>query len=242
MPVLVSPAADFAAIVHPGPAAYVLRAIADVKAARQPPARPRLAVLSFDDGPFPVTTPLLVAQLIQLKVPADFFFVGEIAAGQPAIAQRVAAAGFEVGNHSFTHPEMPTLPPARQRDEIVRGAGAIRQATRAAVRYFRPPHGNFDEQTLAAARSAGEIVALWDVDPGDWRTVTADDIVEEVTQHARAPAVILLHDGKLPTIEALPRIVDTYRRSGFRFVTLSELQREVPLPVINDSIRIKLKL
>ncbi|MDQ6825057.1 MAG: hypothetical protein M3007_06300, partial [Candidatus Eremiobacteraeota bacterium] len=83
-------------------------------------------------------------------------------------------------------------------------------------------------------------MALWDVDPGDWRNIKADDISTNVEQHARAPAVILLHNGKRATIEALPRIVARYRAAGFTFVTLSELQRRVPLSVINDPITVAL--
>jgi len=91
-----------------------------------------------------------------------------------------------------------------------------------------------------AVKQPGQIVALWDIDPGDWRTLTPEQIVGAVEKQARAPAVILLHNGKSATIDALPRIIADFRRAGFRFVTLSQLQNSLPLDEINDPVRIKL--
>lgn len=239
-PVLIVPGADAQSVVDPPPAAIAARMILDVREVVQRPDRPRLAVLTFDDGPFPVDTPALGAVLRSLRVPADFFFIGEDARRQPAIARRSADAGIEIGNHTLTHPEMPTLPYEAQRGEIANGAAAIRISTGEGVTYFRPPHGNFDVDTVKAAQEAGETVALWDIDPGDWRALTADQIVALALAQARAPAIILLHNGKEETIEALPRIVAAYRKAGFEFVTMSQLQRRVPLEEINDPMRVQL--
>ena len=83
-------------------------------------------------------------------------------------------------------------------------------------------------------------MVLWDVDPGDWRSMSADAIVADVTSRARSPAVILLHNGKEPTIEALPQIVRAYRNAGFEFVTLSQLLQRLPLASINDPVRVQI--
>jgi peptidoglycan/xylan/chitin deacetylase (PgdA/CDA1 family) len=94
--------------------------------------------------------------------------------------------------------------------------------------------------TIDAARGNREVVALWDIDPGDWKRVTSQFIVNHVIAHAKSPAVLLLHNGSFPTIEALPQIVDAYRRAGFTFVTLSQLQRALSLEQINDPLNVKL--
>ena len=212
----------------------------DVRDAVHPPQRARLAVLTFDDGPFPVTTPLLLAQLRQLHVPAVFFLIGRDAREQPMLALRATQAGVEVGNHTQTHPELATLSMLEQLQEIKDGQATIQGLTGQRLVYFRPPHGDYDAATIDAARSAGETVALWDVDPGDWRSMTPEGIASNVLDHARSPAVILLHNGKFATLEALPRIVDAYRAAGFEFVTLSALQARLPLADINDPVPVKI--
>ncbi len=240
VPVIISPGADVQAIVAPPAGAVAGRMMRDIRDVVHRPDRPRLAVLSFDDGPYPVETPALAEVLARLRVPADFFLIGNDAMRQPAIAGRLAGAGFELGNHSLTHPEMPLLAYGAQLAEIRSGAAAVRAATGRTPAYFRPPHGSYDADTLKAAGEAGETVALWDVDPGDWRSLTADQIADLAIDQAHMPAVILLHDGKDATIDALPRIVEAYRRAGFEFVTLSELERRVPLDQINDPVKVKL--
>ncbi|MDQ6781350.1 MAG: polysaccharide deacetylase family protein [Candidatus Eremiobacteraeota bacterium] len=227
-------------VAHPSPGRLLQRMTLDVQDIMSRPQRPRLAVLTFDDGPYPVTTPLLLAQLQALHAPAVFFFIGDDARRQPAIAQRAAIPGIEIANHTLTHPQLVGMSVADQAIEVTEGASTIAQVSARATRYFRPPHGNYDAATIEAARGAHQTVALWDVDPGDWRMLTADQIVSSVRTHARAPAVILLHNGKQATIEALPRIVAAYRQAGFTFVTLSELQRRVPLAAINDPERLSI--
>ena len=232
---------DAADLVSPPAGAIAGRMWRDVTDFVSARGRPRLAVLTFDDGPYPVETPALAAQLSSLHVPADFFFIGSDAVRQPAIARRMAALGFEIGNHTLTHPDLAELDEGQQVWQIYAGRDVIHRTTGISTRYFRPPHGSYNADTfLAAQGQPPETVALWDVDPGDWRALTADQIVESARSQARAPAVILLHNGKDVTIEALPRIVDEYRRAGFTFVTLSELERRVPLDEINDPQKVQL--
>ena len=240
VPVLVVPGEDARTVVDPPPGAIATRMVLDMHEVLSPPPRPRLAVLTFDDGPYPVETPALADVLAQLHVPADFFLIGRDAQRQPAIARRLSTLGNETGNHSMTHPEMSTLSYVDQRAEIDAGATAVRTATGRAVTYFRPPHGNYDEDTIKAALDSGETVALWNDDPGDWRTLSPDEITKIAVEQARAPVVILLHDGKDATIDALPGIVAAFRRAGYRFVTLSELQKDLPVDEINDPIRVSL--
>ena len=240
VPVLVAPGADASAVVDPPAGAIAGRMLLDVRELAAHPQRPRLAVLTFDDGPYPVETPALVDELARLHVPADFFLIGDDVERQPAIAQRLVAAGDEAGSHSMTHPEMSALSYESQRAEIEGGAKALLTVTGRPVTYFRPPHGNYDVDTIRAALDLGETVALWDDDPGDWRQMTPDKIAQTVTEQARAPAVILLHDGKDATIDAVPAIVAAFRRAGYRFVTLSELEKDVPMDEINDPIKVTL--
>jgi peptidoglycan/xylan/chitin deacetylase (PgdA/CDA1 family) len=239
VPVIVPQDVAAADVVSPPAGAIARRMLLEVHDVFEPPKRPRLAVLTFDDGPFPVTTPLLLAQLRALHVPAVFFVIGHDAQEQPAITTRAREAGVELGNHTQTHPEMSSLDASAQSNEVADGVRSIVAVTGAQpTPYFRPPHGNFNATTIEVARKQGEVMVLWDVDPGDWRSLTPEQISDNVRKHARAPAVILLHNGKLATIEALPTIVHEYRDAGFEFVTLSELQQRLPLDAINDPVRV----
>jgi peptidoglycan/xylan/chitin deacetylase (PgdA/CDA1 family) len=241
IPVIVPQDVAAADLIHPTAREIASRMLLEVEQSFKPPQRTRLAVLTFDDGPFPVETPLLLAQLQALKVPAVFFLIGRDAQTQPAITLRVKAAGIEIGNHTLTHPELTLLSAMLQRQEIDGGARELQSLTGQRPQFFRPPHGNYNAQTIDVARELGQTMVLWDIDPGDWRSISADTIVASVTSHARSPAVILLHNGKEATIEALPRIVRAYRAAGFEFVTLSQLCRRLPLASINDPIRVSLK-
>lgn len=240
-PVIVSQDAVAEQIVAPPVSAILQRMARDMRDVIAPPQRPRYAVLSFDDGPYPVTTPVLLAELQRLHVPANFFLIGRDATDQPAIAARLAAPANEVGNHTLDHPEMNGLPYQTQFDEVDAGARAIERVTGQPSNYFRPPHGNFDANTLQAARADHETVVFWDIDPGDWKQVTPQFILDNVTSHAKSPAVILLHNGSTATIEALPELVARYRRAGFEFVTISELQRRLSLDQINDPINVQMR-
>ncbi len=232
--VIVPDDSQASAVVDPPPLAILHRMGIDIRDMVSPPLRPRLAVLTFDDGPYPVTTPLLIARLKALGVPAVFFLIGRDVIQQPAIAQRAAADGLELCDHTLTHPEMIGLPLVDQQREIADGKAALAQVTHVATTCFRPPHGNFDAATITAARSQAQTVVLWDVDPGDWRRISADEIVGNVKAQARAPAIILLHNGRKATIEALTGIVQAYRAAGFTFVSLAQLRERVPLDIIND--------
>jgi peptidoglycan-N-acetylglucosamine deacetylase len=238
VPVIVPPNVPAAEVVSPPPAAILRRMMREVREALSPPKRPRLAVLTFDDGPFAVTTPALLAALQALHVPAAFFLIGRDTREQPAIALRSHRAGIELGNHTLTHPEMGGLSLDAQRAEVAGGAQAIYNLTAERPAFFRPPHGNFDAATIEASRLQGEKMVLWDIDPGDWRTIGADEVAADVIDRARSPAVILLHNGKPATIEALPRIVNAYRAAGFEFVTLDRLLQALPLDDINDPIKV----
>ncbi len=206
--------------------------------------RPRLVVLTFDDGPYPVETPLLLDELHDLHVPATFFYIGDDTQLFPQLAVRSAAAGDEIANHTQTHPvDFDALSPSRVTRELDEGATTLgRYVHDPAIRtMMRPPHGRFTVRTVEAAQRDGYHVILWDDDPGDWRAVATPSVIEaHVGRYATAPDIILLHSGKLNTIQALPAVVARFRAAGFRFVTVGQLLRRVPLPAILHPERLQI--
>lgn len=183
----------------------------------------RLVALTFDDGPHAVQTPKLLEVLCELGVPATFFLIGLHVRENPHVARALADAGMEIGNHGWRHISLRGLPFEEQVREIAHGAREISTAAGQPIRLFRPPFGDFDDRTAAAAAAAGQKLVFWNGNAHEWTGIDPIATVTRVVAAARAPAVILMHDASAATVAAVPRIVAAYRRAGFRFVSVSEL-------------------
>jgi peptidoglycan/xylan/chitin deacetylase (PgdA/CDA1 family) len=202
-------------------------------------AWPKLVALTFDDGPYPVDTPLLLDVLADLDVKATFFLIGRDAEQFPELTQRIARAGHEIANHTLTHPNLDQLDDAGVRRELDGGRAALARLVSdpAIGSMMRPPHGRFTEATVLTAQHAGYDMILWNDDPGDWRTVTPEALEAHIAAHATAPDIVLLHSGRIATVEMLPAVVKRFRSAGFAFVTVGELLRRVPVSVIDHPER-----
>jgi peptidoglycan-N-acetylglucosamine deacetylase len=201
--------------------------------------RPRLIALTFDDGPYPIYTPMLLDMLRDLRVPATFFLIGQDARQWPELTRRIESEGDEIGDHTYTHPNLDQETPEQVRAEILDGRDALWALSHdPAVRtMMRPPHGRYTERTLRIAQSLGYDVVLWTDDSGDWRTVTVAQLQRHLLAHATAPEIVLLHSGKLATIEALPYVVERFKQAGYRFVTVGELLKLVQTSELNHPLR-----
>ncbi len=224
-PAVVLRGADAKALVEPSFGARIAALGGGARGSAH--SRPRLVALTFDDGPYPVTTPLLLQTLHDLGVPATFFLIGRDAQQFPDLARAIAAAGHEIADHTLTHPDLDRLGVAEVRAELGDGAAALERLAPqpSERREFRPPHGRYTLATVRAAQAAGFDTILWNDDPGDWRAVTADDLRRHIADHATAPEIVLLHSGRVATVAALPAVVGAYRAAGFRFVTVDALLR-----------------
>jgi peptidoglycan/xylan/chitin deacetylase (PgdA/CDA1 family) len=189
----------------------------------------KLIALTFDDGPDPATTPVLLDILARRGARATFFVIGDRAARHPDIVARAAAEGHEIGNHTWDHPSLAALPLAEVEAQIGRTRATL--APRGQT-LMRPPYGDL---TLAGARlmrRLGYRVVLWNINGQDWEDDDADTVAERILNHAAPGAIVLLHDSlrtygnpafrdRGPTFAAVERIID--RLPDYRFVTVSEL-------------------
>jgi cellulose synthase/poly-beta-1,6-N-acetylglucosamine synthase-like glycosyltransferase/peptidoglycan/xylan/chitin deacetylase (PgdA/CDA1 family) len=195
--------------------------------------------LTFDDGPDPDWTPQILDILKDKGVHASFFIIGQNAAASPALVQRLFTEGHDVGNHTFTHPNLGELPDALVTLEINATERLFEALTGRSMRLFRAPYLGDAEPTTAdeivpieIAQGMGYLSVGLHVDPNDWQGPSADQIVERVISQVSDPNpdirghVILLHDSggdRSATVEALPKLIDALRARGYEFVTVSQL-------------------
>ncbi len=238
LPAVVMRDAAIGPLVSPPLSARVERAIFG-SAVDHRVAGPKLVALTFDDGPYPVDTPALLAALHDARVPATFFVIGRDAEQYPGLVRAMAADGNEVANHTQTHPDLDRLDDAAVARELTAAARQLSAyVDDPAVRtLFRPPHGRFRPATLATAQRLGFDTVLWTDDPGDWRNVGPAAIVAHVARYATSPEILLLHNGRPATVAALPELIARYRAAGYRFVTVGEMLRRVEPGQLNRAAR-----
>lgn len=202
-------------------------------------SRPKLIALTFDDGPYPVSTPLLLDVLADLHVPATFFLIGHTGREFPELARRIVAAGDEIANHTLTHPNLVHLSPAAVQAQLADAARILgRYTTDPSPRsMMRPPGGRYTVSTIETVQHAGYDVILWNDDPGDWEGFSATEMLHHIEQKATAPEILLLHSGILPAVEMLPDLVARFHAAGYTFVTVEDLLARTSVRSINDPAR-----
>ncbi|MEU6785524.1 polysaccharide deacetylase family protein [Nonomuraea angiospora] len=181
--------------------------------------RVKCVALTFDDGPGPYTDTLL-AYLAAYHAQATFFVVGGNVVTYPRVLRRTAAAGHEIGNHTWSHPDLTRLSPARVRAQLGRTDQAIEAVTGVVPRLVRPPYGAFN---ATVRRQTGRPMVLWSVDTLDWRYRNSATVARRALRAVRPGSVILFHDIHPTTVRAIPRVLRKLTERGYRFVTVSEL-------------------
>jgi peptidoglycan/xylan/chitin deacetylase (PgdA/CDA1 family) len=240
-PVVVLRNADARALLAPP---LAVRVAAVLGRRRAPAGSAKLVALTFDDGPYPVVTPLLLQVLREAGVPATFFLIGRDAEQYPGLTRAIAGGGHEIADHTLTHPDLDRLPDAAVAAELRLGAASLERIAPdpAERRLFRPPHGRYTSATIRVAQTSGFDTILWSDDPGDWRAVPAAALRDHLLGRATAPEIVLLHSGRQATVAMLPEVIAAYRRAGFGFVTVSELLRRVPVDQLNHPAKLPLTL
>lgn len=234
-PALVTPKMDAQQAISPSIGGHIKRLFNEKVTYGDRSGRPKLIALTFDDGPYPIFTPLLLDELAHLNVHATFFLIGRDAQQWPELAQRIEQSGNEVADHTYTHPNLDQEAPDQVRSEIMQGRSVLYGLVHdpAVLDLFRPPHGRYTVQTVEVAQSLGYKTVLWTDDGGDWRTVTPASLANHLEQHATAPEIVLLHSGKLATIQMLPEVVARFRAAGYQFVTVGQLLAQVTPAELN---------
>ena len=182
----------------------------------------KVIALTFDDGPGPYTAHLLDV-LGQYGAKATFFLIGSKVSSQANVVRSIHARGHQLGNHSWSHPELPKLPVDQIAGEIDRTNDAIKQATGVTPAILRPPYGAVNGVVLEQLRLRGMSSILWSVDTRDWADRNSDIVCSRAAAGARPGAVILMHDIHQTTVGAVPCILSALKQQGYSFVTVQGL-------------------
>ncbi|NQN68267.1 polysaccharide deacetylase family protein [Streptococcus suis] len=180
----------------------------------------RQIALTFDDGPNPATTPVILDLLKKYNVKATFFVLGSNVEGKEAILQRMVAEGHEVANHTWSHPNLTHLSTEQVKQEIEMTQAIVEKAIGKRPTMMRPPFGAVN-QTVVNAMGLPSI--YWNVDTEDWLSRDSNAIFARVQQQACPGCIILMHDIHQTTVDSLEPVLQFLTSEGYNLVTTSEL-------------------
>lgn len=181
---------------------------------------PKKIALTFDDGPHPVYTEQMLDLLEKEQVPATFFLLGQNVEEYGEVVKEIAEKGHLIGNHTYHHVQITTLPTEQAYEEIDKTSRLIESLTGKGTEYVRPPFGTWNE---GLESELDLIPVMWTIDTLDWTTGNVDWIVSQVVKDAKENDIILMHDSYKSTVQAVERIIGLLKADGFEFVTVDEV-------------------
>jgi peptidoglycan/xylan/chitin deacetylase (PgdA/CDA1 family) len=185
-------------------------------------------VLTFDDGPWPPTTPKVLAALAQECARATFFLIGKHASEHPELVRKIAAEGHTIGHHTWMHPSLMRIKPDKTTEEIDRGISANEMAlhgvatTVPSTPFFRFPGFETTAATLDLLQSRGIVVFGTDLWASDWNSMTPKQELKLIIDRLKVArkGIILFHDPKARTAAMLPAFLRYLRDHDYRVVHL----------------------
>ena len=186
----------------------------------------KLIALTFDDGPHPKETHEVLDILDKYNVKGTFFVVGKHANWYSEPLIRASKEGHEIGNHTFSHPDISNLSSDDIKREIKECEDTLVKITGKKPTLFRPPYGSYSEDKLGKiAKECGYKIILWTtIDAKDWKNPPSVQISDTIINKVQNGDIILLHDyGTENTVKALDIIIPSLMEKGYKFVTVSEI-------------------
>ncbi|NMA91509.1 MAG: polysaccharide deacetylase family protein [Firmicutes bacterium] len=178
---------------------------------------------SFDASWGAERTERILDILEEHSIKTTFFLTGFWVERYPHYVKLIAERGHEIGNHTSTHPHLGSCTAEEIREELLGIEQMIKELTGAQPTLFRAPFGEYNNQVITVAEELGYSTIQWSIDSLDWQNLTKAEIEQRVNQRAHRGAIILFHNNGLYTADALPAIIDYYRRHGYTILPISEL-------------------
>jgi peptidoglycan/xylan/chitin deacetylase (PgdA/CDA1 family) len=195
------------------------------KLIREWPSGRKWVALTFDDGPHPDWTPKFIDLLRSKGVKATFFLIGPNVEKNPEMAKLLLENGFEVGNHTMTHPSFKGKSIDKVREEIGKTNDILKSTLGLQeITLFRPPYGQAPKPVQDVCQELGLKIITWNIDTDDWRSTTNEDkMTSIVLSQVKDGSIILMHDRTEKAYNTTAKIIDPIRAQGYEFVTISEL-------------------
>lgn len=181
--------------------------------------RPKIA-LTFDDGPHPKYTEMLLDGLKERGIKASFFVTGEHAQLYPDLIRRMQEEGHLIGNHTYSHIQLKNHNREIYKQELKETNQTISEITGETPLFVRPPYGTWDK---AFEKELNMLPVLWTIDPHDWCTMDASCVTCRVLSDVEENDIILLHDNYETSVIAALQIADALTAEGYEFVTVDAL-------------------
>lgn len=183
--------------------------------------RSRMLHLTFDDGPHPEHTPLLLDLLAVHRAKATFFLIGREAERYPEVVERIVREGHAVGNHSWSHPQFDQLDLSAQRDEIERTDRLLAGFDGLERHDFRPPRGVMPRPMVMDCVRRGQRIAYWSYDSLDYSKRPAEDLIASMQRYPpESGEILLMHDDSALSLQMLQTLLPEWVANGFSFDSL----------------------
>jgi peptidoglycan/xylan/chitin deacetylase (PgdA/CDA1 family) len=185
------------------------------------PADKQCVALTFDDGPHPVYTPLVLEVLRKNGIKATFFLIGNQVESHPDLARKILADGHAVGLHSYSHYGYEAMTYEQRTEDMARDQLAFKTVLGFSPAIFRPPHGHLSLTKLIYCIKNSIRTIMWDVDPEDYKKEGEDLLRMKINgMKLQSGSIILLHDDNPATVNVLLDIIKKVREAGFSFGTI----------------------
>ncbi len=179
--------------------------------------------ISFDAAWGADKTQGIIEILKEFDVTATFFLVGFWVDDYPEMTKAIADAGYEIGTHSNTHPDMAKLDKNTTRSELETSISKIKSVTGKDVKLFRAPFGSYNNTLLETAEELSLKTIQWDVDSLDWKGLSAGEMAGRVTSKVKNGSIILMHNNSDNILDGLRLILNKLKVQGYKITSISEL-------------------
>jgi polysaccharide deacetylase family sporulation protein PdaB len=159
----------------------------------------------------------------QYDAVGTFFLVGFWIDKYPEEVKAIANAGFDIGNHSKNHLNMPKLSVDEIHSEIEYVNAKVQELTGKRPVYFRAPFGDYNNKLMTCLEEEKMVGVQWSIDSLDWKGLSAKQIVERILPNAKSGDIVLFHNNSDHVLDALPLILAALKGQGYKFVPLSNL-------------------
>ncbi|MEH7545628.1 MULTISPECIES: polysaccharide deacetylase family protein [Bacillaceae] len=167
----------------------------------------------------------MLATLKKHNVSATFFLEGNWTKKNPELAKMIVSAGHEVGNHSYSHPDMSKLTASKTREQMIKTNEIIEAATGEKCVWFAPPSGSYRDETVKIADELNMKTVMWTVDTVDWRKPSPEVLINRVISKIDKGSMVLMHPTE-STAKSLDRLITLIEKKNLHIGTVSELMDE----------------